>query len=458
MLTILFENTTKHYAGVDELSTDKLCIVKYEKPRVRAKQIVVEDLGYSRETVLKTESIKYIYSLAETYTHRFDLRDREYVFIVDGSSGFDLGFSLYLLNKLFNRVNQPTVLFIVEIPRLDSGIDVKARFVAWLKTVFLYDIVINSTSNMKIVLTDPNPPFQLIKYLIIILTSNLLLEQRSLLHIKLRRFVTPITELYFLTQLFTLHGKLNYLVEDYKHVLLLMHDVLDRAPTELWSIARKSTGLIQGSIYSLKKIISAREELSKAMSELINLILESNRFSESVIDPRVLLDKLLSGCSIREIHNELFSTDRIMNYLNISRDILIDTYSQGTLSECIYSRFVATGRDLFESIPSGYKTILLENTHSELSVFDTCSVSINSDCKYNTNYIPFNFIDSYFEVSGLSLESLYPREIVFKNTIVKPIDMHNICLVNYSGFIKAVNNECRFSGLKLVKNIIGYSG
>lgn len=453
-MIILFENTLKHYTSIGELSGSKLCIVRYEKPLIDAKQIVIEDLGFSREVVSRTETIKYMYSLAESYSHRFSLNEREYVFVINGNSSFDLGFSLYLINKIYNTVDKPHIILIIEIPRLDTIIDVRARFMSWLKTIFLHDIFVNSNGFMKIVFTDPDSPPQLIKFLIIFLTSNLLMNYRSILHIKLKRFIVPLTEIYFLIQLLTLRGKLVYLIENYKKNLFLMNKVLDQAPTELWSIARKSTNLIRGSIYSFKKIVDSLTKLEKTIEDSIKILVKSSRFSELAVDPRELLDKLMSGYTIGEIHNDVFSSERIVNYLNISRDLLVDTYSYGTVTNCEYSRFVSTGEDLFDKIPPGFSSILLENTFNELNIIDTCSVSINNDCKYNTSYIPFNYIDAYFEASGLYLESLYPRELVFKNNIVKPIDIHNTCLVNYSGYLKAVSEKCGFSGLKLIKSIV----
>lgn len=436
------------------MSSSKLCIVRYMKSLSDAKQVVIEDLGYSREPVSRSESIKYIFSLAETYSHRFSLNERKYFFIINGSSGFDLGFSLYLLNKIYNVIDKPIISLIVEVPRLDTSVDVRARFLSWLKTIFLHDIVINNNGFMKIVLSDPEPPSQLVKYLISFLENEVFLNFKSLIHIKLKRFVVPLTELYFLIQLLTLYGRVNYLLENYRTILFLMHKVLDRAPIDLWSIARRSTSLVRGSIYGYKKIIDFREKIFETMSELISVFVKSSRFSELIINPRELLDKLLSGYTISEIYNEVFSNERIVSYLNISRELLVDTFSYGKVSDCEYTRYIGIGSDLVERIPIGYNSVLLENIYSELNILDTCRVSINSDCKYNTNYIPFSFIDAYFEASGLYLESLYPRELFFKNTIVKPMDIHNTCLVNHVGFVKAVSEECRFNGLKLINSIV----
>ncbi|MEM1741669.1 MAG: hypothetical protein QXX35_03700 [Desulfurococcaceae archaeon] len=452
-MIILFENSFKHAASFNDLNISKLCIVRYEKPLTSVKQIVVEDLGYSREVLTRSESIKYMYSLAESYSHRFKLDENEYVFILNGSSGFDLGFSLYLINKICNTIRRPSILLIAEIPRLNTRIDVRARFISWLKTIFLHDIIVNNNGLMKIVLTDPDPPSQLVKYLVLLLSSSLSNDFKSLVHVKLKRFVLPLAEIYYLLQLFTLHGRFDYLIEDYKRVLFLIHRTLDQAPTDLWSVARKSTSLIRGSIYSYMKLIDLRDKLVKAMSDLVGLLIKNSKFTESVVDPRELVDKLLTSHSVSEIHNDVFNDERIVNYLNISSDLLVDTYTAGYLDKCSYTRFVLIGSDLSDRIPRGNNVVKVESIFNELSVFDLCSVSINSDCKYNTSYIPFSFIEAYTEASALNYEVLYPRELFILNTVIKPIDIHSVCLVNYNGFKKAVNEKCLFSGLKLLKNI-----
>ncbi len=456
-MLIIFNDMLKHARILEDIEDEKLYITKYYRPGYTGSQLVIEDLGYSREQVRGFENIKYVYRLADSYSDRVKLVGREFYILVNGASGFDLGFSLYILKTLIEQRGN-RVLLLVETPRKDVDVDIKARFYSWFKTISILDIYANGVEegSFKYILLDHDQPPQVCRYLIRVFKKRLLLENglSSLLDLRLKRYIIPITELLLVAELLVKMGSINRVEHEYRNVLLMMHKVLDRASADLWSIARRSKEAIRGSVFKYKKLFDKRSSIEHSLKKLIEILETGGKYTVSLIDSRRIFEKLLSGYTIRQVYYEIERSRIFDRIAKVSSEELVNTYSYGLLEHIGFSkRYVVIGEDLVDLV-SYDELIVLEDVFNEFGILEFNSVPLNIDCGLNTNYIPFDFYEAYIDRSGLVMEQLYPHELILDGMRIEALDIHRINLVNYHGYVEAIKRKCSFIGMKFVESLL----
>ncbi|MEM1760385.1 MAG: hypothetical protein QXL41_02240, partial [Desulfurococcaceae archaeon] len=127
--------------GLDEI----IVITTRMFKTTEAKLILIEDTGTRESIPFKFQSIKYTYELASTYMYKISIPQDNFVFLIDSTNGLDIGFAIRILEELAsNTTKLPNTTLIIRAPDLDSDEIVKARFYGFIKTIFLYDIFLNS--------------------------------------------------------------------------------------------------------------------------------------------------------------------------------------------------------------------------------------------------------------------------------------------------------------------------
>ncbi len=441
MTLIIFDDMVKLSIYLENLEHNKLFLTRYPRHGLKGKQLVIEDLVYSG--VKGRKSIGQVYKIAINYSDKLVFKDKKYVLLVNGASEYDMGLSLYVLNYILNNIREPEILVLTRAPPRNSNELIKASFYAWFKTISLYDIIFNYRVNgsFKYLLLNPDTSPRLIRYLIM-LTDKIMHNIHSLLHIKLKRFLLPIAELYVLAELLKYRGEYSKIAGEYKYLLMLMHGVLDNAPTDLWSIARKKRHVIEGSRFIIKKLIEKKDVLEKSIYSILEVLERGRRYTSSMIDPKALLEKLLHGTPISRIYPEINISGRIELLRNISSNDLIDTYDLGVVDLVRNTyRYLVITPDL-ENYVNGDNVLVLDKGVGEISVVEFDETPLHVDCRVNTDYLPFDFYEAYLDRSGIALSQLYPPETRIQNKILKPYDIHRVNLVNYHGYIEYRDEKC----------------
>ncbi|OYT40778.1 MAG: hypothetical protein B6U89_00950 [Desulfurococcales archaeon ex4484_58] len=456
-MLIVLNGMLKYLDELDTLDLDKRYITTHEIKGVSGKQIVVEDLGYRLEYAERVHDFHSISRLAEKYLYGFKPVDKRIIILLSGRQALDLGFTIELLNKISELRSFPEVVMMIETPRSSDNNIVKARFYASMKIFGLYDILFNYTSlgAFKYIFVDPDQPGEFYNYMVTMLNSyDGLSKCYSTLHLKFKRLVIPLLDLSILSELLVLLGKTKRLSNEYKFILWVMHRILDKAPTELWSIARKKTDIIRGSFYSYRELVSRSEETNECLKKLVMLLSRGSKYTASLVDPRALFEKLSSGTTLSNIYVE-FSIEELYNKIKrIDAEDLLNIYSLGTLSlYIVFEHRVLVGEDI-ASILKGKDLIVLKRRVNELSPIYILGVPINTDCGYNTEYIPMDIYEAYMDQYSVSKNTLYPQRIIFRNQVLDIDNIHNINMINYLGYRKGVEEECIFIGRKTIDSFI----
>ncbi len=457
-MLIILNGMLKYHDVLKEIKTEKIYVTNYPRENIEDKQIVIEEVGFREGYMQGYSSTPYIYRLSEKYVGSLDIVGENVVVLINSLSGIDLGFSLNLLHRLSLDKNF-RLTFIISSPTKKDNSDVKARFYAWIKLVYLYDIYINNYKEglFKQVLVDSSNPPQLYKFLgEIACNTDTLYNLYSTIHIKFKRYIVPLADLMVLSELLLEQGKYRSIITEYKEILASLHKILDHAPTGLWSIARKYVELIRGSIYSYKKVINKESILKKYLEALIISINNGGRYTVSLINPHILLEKMISGSSLYSIYEDIGISKYIEKVITVENTELIDIYELGSINN--YQnilRRIFISPDMQPFIPSEeLEATVLENHVNEIIVMDLYSIPLNTDCRYNSEYIPIDFYETYMDKAGLSLDQLYPRKISIGGKMIEHVDIHNIGIVNYNGYRYAEAEKCRYIGEGLINKLL----
>ena len=456
-LYIVFEDAVKYYLKPRDSRQDIVYLVKYYRPGMPGKQIVVEDIAYTGFGK-RGKTISEHYRIALNYSRELVFKDKEYVLVVNGSSNFDLGLSLFTISNIVREPRNKKISVLVIVPSRDSSGMVKASFYAWLKVIFLYDIFVNLMNGKFVyIFLDSSVSSNLVSYIADPLTyPNILFSKdlTSLTHLKFKRFLIPITEVYAFSELLKLKGELESTLREYRYLLMLMHGVLDNAPTDLWSWARKHRSIIEGSGFMLKKLLEKQDVLEREVRELFKVLSRGGVYTAYLVDPLEVFKVLLQGVPMSRVYEVLNINTKIKLLTRIRSNELVDIYSLGIPQHFSrVTRCFIVSKDLSSYINDGQCVVAVDGV-GEISVVEAAGVPLNQDCKINTEYIPFDFYEAYIERSGIALSQLYPPEIIVGDKILRPDDMQRISLVNYYGYLEFIDKECFSPSISFYKYLM----
>jgi len=419
---------------------DKIYITQFFRSEISGKQIVVEDLGFSYD-YHQRGSLNYVYRLASRYSDKIVLESGFYAVIVDGASTFDLGVSLYILNKMYNENLDVELVVLALTPSLDVDDTYKAYYYSWFKQVSLYDILFNTRKqgSFKYILIDRTTPVQLCLHVLKHL-NNLLSGRSSLINIFYKRYIIPIIEVTYLLELLSIKAKYLNIVDEYKTILMTLSGILDIASgryESLWSIARENKGLITGSGFIFKKYSEVFNDVDNVIEDLARVFIKKGRYTELLVNPGMIIEKLLSGYTLKKLYDEIDISGKIDILMNIDTADLVKVYSYSVFQEYVdKSRVVIVSPDIETYVNRDVSIIVDGESTGSISIIDLYTIPINSYCRLNTNYIPFEFYEAYVDKAGLALKQLYPSETIIVNKVLKPEELHSMGLVNYHGYVK----------------------
>jgi len=456
-LMIILDGMMKYMDFFERTGFDKLYVTTFHREGIAGKQLVVEYTGYRGGYVYRGGGIENFYRLADRYIDQIKIGEKT-TLLINGGEVFDLGFSLKMLEHLTREKSVGNILYLVEVPQKKSTTDAKAFFYAWFKTISLIDIYFNELNKgfFKIILFDYNQPPQLYGLINNLYEKTSLFDKTcSTIHLRVRRFLTGLRELFILTELFKTIGFYNYLTREYKADLSLLNSVLDHAPSELWSIARRDVHVIRGSIYTYKKLVDKGGLLEKVVRDLVKTIVQGGKYTSLMVDPLHVLEKILSGTRLSKIYDEIGVGNRVRDLISIPDDQLIDTYTYGVGSTRLDEfRISILSRDLAVYLHHVDNVVELADQAGEAVIMDASHIPINMDCRINQYYIPLDYYEAYVDKAGLNIEHMYPKDLHIGDKPVDQTDLHRINLVNYHGYHMALSENRRFSGLKTIKDLL----
>lgn len=417
---------------------------KFSKQFEKSEQIIIEDVGIPGSQAPTTrgyDSIAYSYKLASLFLRGVRFHDDKIEILISGSEGFDLGTSLRVLHNISNYEEVPEIHLFIETPSLRNNAFVLGRFYAWLKTVFLYDIFFNSRKEgtMKIVFLSPEQPQQLYKLLVDIVEKTSVKDNiYSVIDLRIKRFLFPLLDLITLSKLLSIRGRIDEMLNEYKSILVLLNHLLDEAPPDLWEIARKDKNIIWKSIFPYRRIYSRMYYLDENLRKVLMLFESRDKeYTSSAIDPKQLFEILLSGVSLYRIYELIDKlvdiralTEKISN---IPSEDLIRLFKAGRkVAVKSIRRKVFISEDIGRRC-KGENIVVVPGRVNEMIVVDYGLVTICKDCNI-PDYFPVEYENAYYERIGISMDSYYPEYIRINDVEFSPTEIHEMKLINYSGY------------------------
>jgi len=427
---VVFTDTAKHYSYLKKQGFTVICILESGEIGARCDQVLTVEAypGLSFKTVSDAYRAVLVQGL------EIPVSGNHLTVLVNASSIFDLAASLYLVSILQERVG---ITLIVFTPNSSAGDHVKASFYAWLKTIALLDVSVNSSGGwLTYVLVDGDSPIQLISYLLqTALSADRVAEKhfRSLVHVKLKRFIIPFREVYALAELLHVSGICRRVIDELRETLALMHITLDEASTDLWSYARSFKPVVEKYWHVLGEFLSKYGVLVEEVGKAVERVAAAGKFTEYLVTPFELLDTLLRGIPVTGIYSKLSVGGRVRKVLESGFEKLVDTYTRGSLQAVGDTReYVVCTRDMASYVESPENAVVISGL-GEVGLVRVSAVPVNYELGVNTEYIPRDFREAYFKVAGLALTRLYPPEISIGGRRFTPQVLHSANFVNYHG-------------------------
>jgi len=427
---VVFADTAKHYSYLKRQGFTVICILESEESGVHCDQTLTVEAypGLSFRTISDTYRAVLVQGL------EIPVSGNHLTVLVNASSTFDLAASLYLVSALQEKADITLVVF---TPSSDAGDHVKASFYAWLKTIALLDVFVNSSSGrLAYVLVDGDNPIQLVSYLLqTALSADSVAEKRirSLVHVKLKRFIIPFREVYGLAELLHVSGVSRRVIDDLRETLALTHITLDEAPTDLWSYARSSKPIIEKYWRVLGEFLNKHTALEEEVGKAVEKVAVAGKFTEYLVTPFELLDALLRGIPVAGIYSELDVESRVKKVLESGFEKLVDAYTRGSLQTVSDTyEYVVYTRDMASYVEFAKNAVVISGL-GEVGLVRVFTVPVNYELGVNTEYVPREFREAYFKVSGLALTRLYPLEISIGGRRYTPQTLHSANFANYHG-------------------------
>jgi hypothetical protein len=412
-----------------------------------SEQIIIEDIGlHETNTFIAKgyDSIAYSHKLSGIFLQGVVFKDEKIIMLINGSEGFDLGVSLRILQNISTYETNPNIYLLVEAPPLSSNTFVLGRFYAWIKSILLYDMYFNMKreGSLRIMFFDENQPPQLYRLLVdIIEKTEYEPVYASIIDMRIKRYIFPIVDLIILAKLLTLRGRLEHVINEYKAILLLLNKLLDEGTPELWEIARRDKQTIWSSIFPYKRIVSKGELLDKGIGEAIRKIGgEYSKYTRPAIDVKKLFNLILSGISLSTIYTFINIDEVINSIVNVVSEELVRTYISGHKNAV-----EKLTRALFVSEDIGRATSLkhiniVKNRVNEIIVIDYGKVVLCEDCGL-PSYFPREYEDAYYDRIGIAINTYYPESLKINDQLFKASEIHNMRLLNYNGYVKALRES-----------------
>jgi hypothetical protein len=409
-----------------------------------SEQIIIEDIGLHETNAFITkgyDSIAYSHKLSGIFLQGVIFKNDKIIMLINGSEGFDLGVSLRILQNISTYEKNPNIYLLVEAPPLSSNTFVLGRFYAWIKMVLLYDIYFNikKEGSLRIIFFDENQPPQLYRLLVdIIEKTKYKPVYASIIDMRIRRYIFPMIDLMLLAKLLTLRGKLEHIINEYKTILLLLNKLLDEGTPELWEIARRDRQIIWSSIFPYKRILSKGELLDKEIKEAVRKIgREYSKYTRPAIDVKKLFNLILSGVSLSTIYTFINIDEIINNIMNTISEELVRTYFSGHKNAVEkLTRALFVSEDIGRATSLKHINIVRDRVN-EIIVIDYGKVVVCEDCGL-PSYFPHEYVDAYYDRIGIAMNIYYPELFKINDQLFKASEIHNMRLLNYNGYIKAL--------------------
>ncbi|MEM1662110.1 MAG: hypothetical protein QXT47_03535 [Desulfurococcaceae archaeon] len=439
--------------GLDEI----IVITTRMFKTTEAKLILIEDTGTRESIPFKFQSIKYTYELASTYMYKISIPQDNFVFLIDSTNGLDIGFAIRILEELAsNTTKLPNTTLIIRAPDLDSDEIVKARFYGFIKTIFLYDIFLNSIrpTCFKYVFIDSSAAFPAFRRTVEILSRVKAERSYSLVHVRMKRFIVPVSESLLLAKILRETGELKELAEEYAYIVASLNLLLDKAPTDLWYIARKSVDKFRVSYRSYRL---SREGLDKAIEmigKLLKTVIDGGRYTKLLFDFKKFFEAVTIGGGLSSVIQSDDFIESVNDAVNVESTAIPDLYSRVKIDHYEdYSRIILASRDLSSCIKSGL-TGLIDDAVGELLVAETYGIPVDHYGYINRDYFPQVLVDAYINRAGLSLDYIHPRRLRIGSTEVESSKIYTLHPVNYRGLMRAVE-EKRGDKYRFLEEILG---
>ena len=424
---------------------DSTIIVKRIRKELKnAKQIVVEDALFSSTAPVsrgEISSIDVYYRIGRTYLHSIRFEDNRIIILLDSSQAYDLGITLYLLERLSrSSVNYEIIVFVL-VPRT-MNISIYARLYAWLKAVGLYDIYFNEIRNnsFKLVLLDDDLHANMIALITKIFNiEDYIANYGSFLSLRLKRLLLPIVYLRLLAESIARYGYLENMVREYKSLYLLTNYILDIAPSELWETIRnpETLTILKSGYYKARKLIEAQKELEIYLRKTIESISNDTQYTINAINPRELFSMLIHSPSIKALYSKIDVNELISKINNLSNTELTPVLKSVSINETVlnYHRDIFISKDL-------YKLIELPDRHelpdelNQVIVLATSRIPLCDDCSRKEYYSALiDLKAAYHERMSMPLQILYPEKILVNDQYISSELLHRCGLINHSGYI-----------------------
>lgn len=426
------------------INNSTIIVKKIRKELKNTNQIVVEDaLFLSTAPISRREisSIDVYYRIGRTSLHSIRFEDNRIIIVLDSSQAYDLGITLYLLEKLSRSNVNHEIIVIVLVPRT-MNTSIYARLYAWLKTIGLYDIYFNGIKNnsFKLVLLDDDLHAKMITLIMKIFNiEGYTINYGSFLSLRLRRLLLPIVHLRLLAESIAKYGYLNNMIRQYRSLYLLTNYILDIAPSELWETVRnpETMSILRSGYYKARKLIEAKRELEVYLRKAIESVTNDTPYTTNIINPRKLFSMLIHTSSIKDLYSKIDVNELVSKINNLSNTDLMPVLKSVSINEEVlnYHREVFISRDLYKLIelPGKYE---LPDELNQVVVLATSRIPLCDDCSRKEYYSALiDLKTAYHERTSMPLQILYPEKILINDQYISSRLLHRCGLINHAGFI-----------------------
>lgn len=426
---------------------------QFNSPDVES--IPIEDLGTRDLIPSKFQSIRYTYELASTYIHKINIPQDEFILLIDANYGLDTGFTIRILEEITNASKIPNTTLIIRAVSIDADEQDRARFYGLAKTIFLYDVFLNSINPgcFKYVFIDASASLQVFKRIVELLSRVRIERNYSLLHVKMKRFILPVAESLLLAKLLGKLGELKESAEEYSYIVAVLNMILDRAPTDLWYTARRVVDKIKVSYRSYKSSREGLDKVAVMIGELLKTVNEGKKFTQSLIDLKSFFETTIRGGFTGVLQSEGFIKS-IDNVLSVESSSLPDLYSQARIDHYEdYYRVALVSKDLSIYVKKGALG-LIEDAVGEIMVTETYGIPIDYRGDVNKGYLSPALYEAYINKGGLSLDHVHPHKIRFGSTDIDSSTIFTMQPINYRGLMRAIE-EKRGDRYRFLEEILG---
>lgn len=419
-----------------------------ESPKAR-KHMIVGDVDIYRTSYLRTplgetDVIPLYYNLGKNYLASLRIPDKNVIILANLSQGLDIGLSIYLLEKISGLRDLEEVVLIGIVPAT-SRTTILSRIYSWLLITGVYDIFLNSRKEglFKLILVDENIPPQLSTLLVNIVEEGVLRNIYSTLELRLKRYILPVIDTRLILRFMVNYAMLESVDREYKTILVLLHHLLDKAPSELWEYFRSEENIqrIRALKYRLEHNRNNRMKIGEVIHKIGRRIYLEPKYTEPLIDPLNMAKYMLSLEGLSKIYMKNEIVEKIRGIVENIEDLDVERITKiqimypplGGLGEGyrivvskdLYPIVKSIGKNLEMHVTEKYPNMLLLIKHRIIPICDQCSKEL---------YGEFTSLRQAYIEDHYNVRRFYPEKIYVNNVAINREDIYRCEPINYMGY------------------------